>query len=385
MYNLDLTLTVFYFILLVMVIFTASYWYVTSSLLEKIERRSIFMDIRFWIPCLVYTILLGFRWDYSFDWDQYYNTFINIQKGILYRDSTEKGYLTINYLLGQLGFNFYSIFLLEGFLYITSIYIMLQKNRKALLFALPLIYISARNNCLNISRQFFAQSFLWIAFYYLIQGKRTIYFILGAVACSIHTSAFFWIVAFYLIKFFKIPSLKVTTIIYLGCLVFQVLFQKYFYALSTVLITYMLTDRGYDSDYMMADRFHRIEFSLFHTLLYAFIDFTFILSVYFVKKRGLVKSKWEEILMIVGIYGVCLNVVGGTHEIFSRFFWYFSYLYYIAWGIVLCYMCKNIKQVPFYLWIFTAISLMQKLWSMYALIIAECTGPDHHYLEYRLF
>ena len=160
MSHLELTLTVFYIVFFVMLVFSASYWCLSNNKIERIEQRSIFLDIRFWIPCLVYTILLGYRWNYAYDWEQYYYTFLDIQKGYLYRDTTEKGYLAINYLLGRCGFDFYSIFLLEGFIYITSIYTMLQKNRMALAFALPLIYISARYNCLNISRQFFAQSIL---------------------------------------------------------------------------------------------------------------------------------------------------------------------------------------------------------------------------------
>lgn len=128
MAHLELTLTVFYTVFFVMLIFTAGYWVINKNRVSILERKSIFSDMRFWIPCLVYTILLGFRWDYAYDWEQYYNTFIYIQHGELYRETTEIGYLAINYLLGQLGFNFYSIFLLEGFIYILSIYIMLQKT-----------------------------------------------------------------------------------------------------------------------------------------------------------------------------------------------------------------------------------------------------------------
>lgn len=383
MAHLELTLTVFYTVFFVMLIFTAGYWVINKNRVSILERKSIFSDIRFWIPCLVYTILLGFRWDYAYDWEQYYYTFIYIQQGDLYRETTEIGYLAINYLLGQLGFNFYSIFLLEGFIYILSIYIMLQKNRRALLFALPLMYIDARYNCLNISRQFFAQSILWIAFYYLVHGKKIVYFILGALACSIHTSAYIWVVCFYFVRYIKIPSLKTTSIIYFLCVALQATIQKYFFALSTIITAYLITNKSYDESHMMADRFFGQEFSLNRLVITVLLHYTFILSAYFVIKRNLIRTEWERILILVGLMGVSMNVLGGVHEILNRFFWYFSYLYIIAWGICLYYMYKHFREVPAYIWLLTIVSFAQRLWSMYAQIVEECTGPAQHFIEYK--
>lgn len=384
MSHLELTLTVFYIVFFVMLVFSASYWCLSNNKIERIEQRSIFLDIRFWIPCLVYTILLGYRWNYAYDWEQYYYTFLDIQKGYLYRDTTEKGYLAINYLLGRCGFDFYSIFLLEGFIYITSIYTMLQKNRMALAFALPLIYISARYNCLNISRQFFAQSILWIAFYYLIHNKKIIYFILGFIACTIHTSAYIWFVAFYVVRYFKMPSLKITSIIYCLCVSLKLVIQKYLFTLSSLLTAFLITNKGYDSEHMMADRFNRGELSVYSIFILAIIHFTFIFSAYYVRRKGYLKTDWENILVLIGIYGIFMNVLGGTHEILDRFFWYFSYLYYIAWGIVVCHMIKHFYSIPTVIWLLTFISFAQRLWFMYSTIVEECLGQSHHYLEYKI-
>ena len=212
--HLSLTLTIFFLILIVFVVINSSYWVLSRKQLMRVESRSVFLDWRFWIPCLVYAFVLGYRWDYAFDWWQYYNTFNDIQHGLLYRESTEKGYLLVNIILGKLGFDFYSIFIFEGFIYILSIYILLKHNKLALVFALPLIYMGCRYNCLNISRQFFAQSILWIGFYYLLKNNKKIYWILGIIACSIHSSAYIWIIIFYFAPKLKLPSKKFAIIIY---------------------------------------------------------------------------------------------------------------------------------------------------------------------------
>lgn len=118
--NASRTLLVFSIVFFTFVVIPLFYQPLTSSSLDRIQKKTFLLDWRFWIPMLVYSILLGFRYDYSYDWNQYRYTFEYINNGILYRDDTEKGYLFINKCLGLCGFNFYSIFILEAITYINS-------------------------------------------------------------------------------------------------------------------------------------------------------------------------------------------------------------------------------------------------------------------------
>lgn len=191
------TYWVFTIVLISFVMIPVFYQTLKPASLNRIQSRPLFYDWRFLIPMLVYSILLGLRYDYSFDWDQYKNTFEYLQRGLLFRDDTEKGYLFINRCLILCGFNFYSIFILEAIVYVTSYYYLFKDNRKYLLFVMPIVYMAQYSNCLNISRQFFAMSVLFIAYRNLLEGKRIVYFILGLIACSIHSSAYIWLIAFY--------------------------------------------------------------------------------------------------------------------------------------------------------------------------------------------
>lgn len=378
---LDLTLSVFYIILLVFIIVPISYWNQSRNNLIRIQQKSILLDWRFWIPALVYSLLLGFRWDYAYDWNQYYNTFNYIQHGEIYRDTTEKGYLVVNYLLGHIGFNFYSIFILEGFLYIFSIYTLLNDKRRALIFALPFLYIAARFNCLNISRQFFAQSIVWVGFYYLLKKRTKIYVVLSLVACTIHTSAIIWTPLFYIISLItRFPKQKVVIGVYVVCWLVRSSIQMFFSEASDYLT--FLDNKGYDSSNMMGESHIRDEISIYRMILQFIINLGYILSSYYVIFKLKIKNEKESLIIFVGIIGVCLNVLGGTHEIFNRFFWYFSYLYYIGWGLVLFYLVTNKKTVPLYIWLFNLLGVLQILWSMYPTIIQEVM--NNHYIHYKV-
>lgn len=383
--HLSLTLTIFFLILIVFVVINSSYWVLSRKQLMRVESRSVFLDWRFWIPCLVYAFVLGYRWDYAFDWWQYYNTFNDIQHGLLYRESTEKGYLLVNIILGKLGFDFYSIFIFEGFIYILSIYILLKHNKLALVFALPLIYMGCRYNCLNISRQFFAQSVLWIGFYYLLKNNKKIYWILGIIACSIHSSAYIWVIIFYFAPKLKLPSKKFAIIIYTICWALRYSLLPLFAKLAGFMTLYVISNKDYDMEHMLSDRFIGDSYSLSHTIIYFLLGLNYILTTYLLIQKNLIRNRLDYIIIMIGFFGMCLNIVAGPHEITNRFMWYFSCLYYIGWGICLSYLFRNKKIVPLHIWLLNIFAILQITWGMHGQIVSEVTGINHHYLEYKIF
>ena len=385
--HLESTLSIFFCILLIFIIIPATYWFKSSKDLRRCQNQSILRDWQFWVPCLIYAFVLGFRWNYSHDWWQYYNTFNYLQRGLLYRESTEPGYLAINYILGQFGFNYYSIFILEGFVFIFSIYFLLRRERLAILFSLPLMYMACRYDCLNISRQFFAQSIFWIAFALLLENRKIAFGLLACLAFSIHTSAILWILPFCLLLRFRLPKLKYAILIYILCVVIQGIVQKYFVSASSVITEYFISNKEYDSDAMMAERFQGHTISLYHTILYSSIHIGYILSLYFVIKHTKQLSKSNYFILFAGYVGICLEVLGGTHEILDRTMWYFSYLYYLSWGLALSFLFRNRNKVrvPLYIWILNIIGICRMFWSMYSTISDEVLSPLHFYLEYKIF
>lgn len=374
--NVTRTLLVFSIVLWTFVIIPIFYFTLQPASLNKLQKRPVYMDWRFWIPMLTYALLLGFRYDYSFDWDQYKNTFTYLQRGLIYRDDTEYGYMFINKLLILCGFNFYSIFILEAIVYVTSFYYLLRDNRKYLLFVLPIVYMAQYSNCLNISRQFFAMSVLYIAYRNLLDGKRTLYFILGIIACTIHSSAYIWIVVFFMFKILN--NIKINLkIILIACIVSSVVvysFKDVLYEMLSNVANLFSAKSYYGDGGILADRFLSIDMPL-SMFLVRFVRVLMYIYMYNIQDRlGLFKN--NPILknyILVGMVTSPLVILVGTHEIFSRMLYYVSVFSDLGWGILAYNYFFHVFKKKFILWEFLIITVctFQFFWSYYSQIVAN--------------
>lgn len=365
-----------------MIICFSSYWLVTTNRLVRIQRQSIFIDFRFWIPCLLYTVLLGFRWDFAFDWWQYYQTFEYIQTGDLYRENTEKGYLAINYLLGRLGFDFYSIFLLECFTFFTSVFLLLKHNRKALLIGLCLVFIAMRFRCLNLSRQHFAMSVLWIGYYFLLKKYVKTYWTFAVLACTIHTSAIVWIVPFYFSTYIrKFLDFKTALIIFILCYVLKTVVFDFLINMSTLITATLITNKTYDASTMLADNFMWEEQSPLRIAINFVKGIAYIVCMYYCLKQKYIKNYRDYIILILGYIGLCLVVFGTTHEIVSRTMLYLSVFTFLGWGIMCVHLWRERSRIPLPVLLLAFITLLHYFYSMYPTIVSEC--ENNIYIEYK--
>lgn len=380
--HLSTTLTVYYSILLSMIFCFSSYWLMPSNRLVKIQQKSIFYDIRFWIPCILYTVLLGFRWDFAFDWWQYYQTFEYIQRGQLYRETTEKGYLLINFLLGKAGLNYYSIFLLECFTFFTSIFLLLKHNRKGLLIGLCFVFIAMRFRCLNLSRQHFAMSVLWIGFYFLLKNKVKSYLLFAFLACSIHTSAILWIIPFYLSRYIhKFLNFKIALIVFISCYVLKTVVFDFLINASSVITAILITNKSYDASAMLADNFMWEEQSPMRMTVNFIKGIAYIVCMYYCLNQKRIKDSRDYIILVLGYIGLCITVFGTTHEIISRFMLYFSVFTFLGWGIIWVHIWNDRHKVSPYILFLAIITLLHYFYSMYPTIISEF--ESHIYIEYK--
>lgn len=370
------TVFVFTLVLFSMIFFPSFYLALSPKKLYKIEQRSIFCDWRIIFPLLVYSVFLGFRYNYSFDWEQYMNTFEFMKLGIVYREDTEKGYLFINKILGILGFNYYSIFILEAILYVSSYCFLFRSDRRYLPFALPLIYMAQYSNVLNISRQFFATSVLLFAYRFLLEQKKILYLIIGGIACTIHNSAIIWIVLFFFFSKLDKFDLKLRyfVIITLASFFVNAFLKDLLYgSLSSLVDIVSLRGDIYGSGGILSEKFLREDKSFSQLLVQGVKYFSFYYIFYKQNKRGLFDgSIYLKNFVLIAVVSTPLVVLMGTHEIFSRMLYFASIFFDMGWGILLYNSIFFRKKCKLSLgdYMLILISVFHYFWSFYQMILS---------------
>lgn len=383
--RLELTITIFTIILISFIIFPFSYYFIGKQQVDRLNQTPIYRDIRFIIPCFTYTILLGYRYNYAYDWYQYQQTFIYLLTGRLYREDTEIGYLAINWILGQLGFSYYSIFILEGFIWIFAICFICKEYRKAWIFILPLMYIVFKFRCLNISRQFFSMSIFLIAFKHLLNGHNIKYWILGGVAFLIHSAAIIYVVPLYFIKkFIKYPPIIVTLSIYAILFIFQNQIQDFLFHQVEFITTNIITNKGddyytYDN---LTDKFAWEQRSIIRRLFQASKDILYIFFIYKLKDTNIL-SQQQKTIFYIGFISIFAATAMGENEISTRLIIYITMFYYIGWGLIYYYALSYPQRlVPIWYKLISIFILCHYIYSFYESIITEVNLGV--YLEYRI-
>lgn len=382
--KIEQTYFAFTIVLIALVLFAYSYQYASPSSIKNIQSRSLWFDWRFIFPCIIYTLVLSFRFDYAWDWAQYKNTFEAIQREtIAYRQDTEVGYLLVNKVLVSLGLNYYSIFVLEGVVYLFSIYYLFSKNRAYLLFALPLVYIAYWNHCLNLSRQFFAMSLLLISYKWLLDGKNKQYFVLSILSGFIHSSAFVWIIPFFLFRNVKLYVGKITFLLIIFiCAFIQVYLYEIILNQISFAIPYLTNKELYQDGGVLADKFARESLNLMQLIVRLFFMVGYVLLTYNlfgVKKKGCKMQNY----VYIGLYSIIPYLLAGTNEILSRSIYYVDIYYRIGWGVLIYTVLKNKGEYnPIYVLI-VVLMIIYSLYGFYS-TISFSIFTNHQYIIYKI-
>ena len=150
------------------------------------------------IAGFVYSLNYGLRWNRAWDYPHYYQDLT----GHLYTKYTDITYLAwielfkYSSLPYWVAFIFYSAILFYGFLLI------LKRYPYAAAWALPLFF-TFPTNVDNFIRQFFATAFLFIGYYFMEKSQYKKMFFFYLLCVTIHFSGFFAVTVFLFFKFFK--------------------------------------------------------------------------------------------------------------------------------------------------------------------------------------
>lgn len=339
------TVFLYLFVLVVFMFVTSSYLSLSPGKMRAIESKPLLNDWRIITLCLTYAIVFGFRYNYLQDWDNYKETFENIAAGYsLFDSGIEVGYYYLNRILSSFGFNFYSIFFFECFIWIFSICYLFKDHRKYLVFVIPILYVMTTKLGLVVSRQFLAMSFLYMAYKNLNDKKYWSAIVLGAIAVLIHKSCFVWIIPFFILSWVKNVKAWYVFPLVISFSLSAAFFQDYIYSLADVLTLFLLSnniDIVYDSSKLSLSVYEGFSANLYQMIAGFLVNLMYLYLYFYYKKRGYIASDYLNNILIIGLFGIVIMNVLGNHMLLQRMAAYFSCFYYLGWGILASLTFKN--------------------------------------------
>ena len=330
------TTFLFLFTLLVFFIVPLTYLGMKESRIQKLQKKSLLADWRIWIVCLVYTVIFGFRYNYLNDWEQYATYYEFIQNGGDNDGWREPGFYLFVKVLSQLGFSYYAMFVIECFVWIYSICYLFKENRNYLVFVLPFAFIGSTDLALNVSRQFFAMSFLLIAFRDYWDGKILRALLLGLIAPLIHYTAAIWLIVFVFLK--RVEYVKPTWMV-LMFLVVTVASSVFYNVLSTFAeavsgyLSLLLDSRVYDSDVIDELQSEVVGANLRQMLTLGLTRGAYIYMYYHFRNKNLLSNPILNNITLIGMIGIIVSVLMGYNLVFSRIAAYIKIFYEMGWGV----------------------------------------------------
>lgn len=188
----------------------------TFSLLET--YKSISLRARSWMFFIAYLVLVvqtGLRWETGTDWNTYFNHFeliTDFSSTSPLKNGVEYGYNILMWVM-KLIFPNYSFFLIiNALIFYFLIFKSFQRYSSNLFLTLMLFYTLSMG-ILGSNRQLIALAICIYAIRYAIEKKPIIFFLLIALAISFHTTAFLFIIYYFLNREIKPLAL----FLILGC------------------------------------------------------------------------------------------------------------------------------------------------------------------------
>lgn len=327
----------FLFTLLVFFIVPSTYNNLQGGRYQKVLGKSLYIDWRIFLVCTVYAIIFGFRYDYLYDWEEYVRFYEYVQSGEDNNGWREPGFFYFVKVLSSLDLNFYSMFVVECFLWVYSICYLFKDNRKYLVFVLPFVFISSTNEALIVSRQYLALSFILIAYRDYWDGRKLKALCFFLLAPIIHYSAAVWIIVFFFLK--KINYIKpvwIVTSFFIVTVVSSLLFNVL--ASSTEFITTIFSsfyeNTVYDSTNLKTLQAETTGANLRQMITLGFTRGLYIYLYYHYRKTNLLNNPILNNVVLIGMIGIIVVLLLGYNMIFSRLAAYIRIFYTLGWGVL---------------------------------------------------
>lgn len=307
------------------------------------------------ISLVFYSLIEGLRWMRGVDYFHYYQDLATGLKGSFVTENPEILYEWFCKAFHGLEIPVPVAFIFYSFLLLLSFLLVLRHFRNTAVYALPLFYVMTVSATENHIRQFFAISFIFLAFDAYLSNKRKKAYCLLCLSALIHSSLLVVFPFFILLtlKNIKLPNKGVYYILIAYILLFFFWDIKYLGNFANWLQIVGIGDNtkfsGYTED---ADRWFTSEGSMSGKGLIAAQSFFytwghFIISLILIYFGYLLTKKHKELLLIFTFTSISLfiDVLGSDIELFGRFSECFSYFSPLLLALILRdkFLKKNVR------------------------------------------
>lgn len=135
---------------------------------------------------IVYTLVLGLRFGRGIDYNVYWQTFDDINNGVVFEKSLT--FYLLNKFLCYYELPFQILIIIFSFTFILGVLLFLKNYREIVPYALPLFVLFSQTYVENMVRWYFAYSFLLIGLYFIqkekVNFKGFLTFVI--IGCSFH-------------------------------------------------------------------------------------------------------------------------------------------------------------------------------------------------------
>lgn len=310
--------------------------------ITAIKKKAFWYDKRMFFLSAIYALIFGFRYDYMLDWSNYVRYYEYIQAGGINDGWREPGFYAYVKILCSLGLNYYSMFVIECFVWVFSICYLFKDHKHYLWIVLPLIFLRTLE-AMVISRQYFAMSFLYMAYKNYFKGSWFCAVLLAGTAFSLHFSVILWLFFFLIMRKIENLSAKCIILFFIVITLCSTVFSNYLISFGSILSIYLngngMGSNIYDSDFLTDNA--GTGASLRQVITLSMARGAYIWLYYKFRNNNLIEDKYINNLLIIGLTGMLIGIVCGYNMIFSRFATYVTIFYNIGWGILFYIAIKN--------------------------------------------
>ena len=232
-----------------------------------------------------------------------------------------------------------------------------------------MVFVTLRFRCLNLSRQFFGMSVLFIAYYFLRIGKNKLFCLFAVAAGFIHSTCFVFAPIYYFVYKFKdrirFPPFLFSVVVYIILFILFEYIKHKVFEYSTFFSQILIKDgEFYNTEELLTGRFAWEERSLTRRAFLMLKDFLFLYWIKLLDKRDSMFNRYRD-FFILSYFSIFAYMITGENEMSTRILLYLNVFYLICWGLLVRNASILKSKLNWYVFIMTLLIFFHNIYGIF--------------------